>query len=358
MKTRIFNLIILDESGSMESIHNEAISGCNETIQTIRNAQKENAETQEQFVSVVLFNGSTKCNVSYLRENIPADMVKELGMDEYRPNDCTPLYDAVGFSVNKLYDNIKGGHDTIGMVTIITDGYENSSKEYDLRAVKGLIERLKGEGWIFTFIGADIDAQEVAHSMNIASSYQFDKTGEGTNRMWEEERRARNSTYSRISNTMKMMIDSSEEDRRAVYARNNENFFGNNERITPSNIETLAPNEIFVFGSNAKGEHTGGASKTAVDKFGAVMGQGEGIQGQSYAIPTVMLSEDEMGKAVARFIDFAAKHTSYNFMVTAVGCGNAGYSVETMAKLFEPASRMSNVWFPKEFWDNYSDSVL
>src|SRR5574344_1075967 len=154
MKTKIFNLIILDESGSMESIHNEAISGCNETIQTIRNAQKENAETQEQFVSVVLFNGSTKCNVSYLRENIPADMVKELGMDEYRPNDCTPLYDAVGFSVNKLYDNIKGGHDTIGMVTIITDGYENSSKEYDLRAVKGLIERLKGEGWIFTFIGA------------------------------------------------------------------------------------------------------------------------------------------------------------------------------------------------------------
>lgn len=111
-------------------------------------------------------------------------------------------------------------------------------------------------------------------------------------------------------------------------------------------ITKLDKNEIFVFGSNGYGAHNGGAAATAVRKFGAKMGQAEGLQGQSYAINT-MDSEDEMYAQIDRFLDFAKEHPEYTFLVTEIGCGIAGYSPEQIAPYFKEHSK--NVILPEAF---------
>lgn len=122
--------------------------------------------------------------------------------------------------------------------------------------------------------------------------------------------------------------------------------------ITPDIITTLKANEIFVFGSNLMGLHAGGASYTALRHFGAEWGNGVGLQGQSYAIPTMVGSTDAISPYVKQFTDFAQKHPELHFMVTAIGCGLAGFSADDIAPLFEKASLLSNVWLPKPFWDS------
>lgn len=120
-------------------------------------------------------------------------------------------------------------------------------------------------------------------------------------------------------------------------------------RITPSGVNTLAPGEIFVFGSNFEGKHFGGAAKAAMEKFGAVLGIGEGLQGQSYAIPTMEGLENIL-PAVERFTSFARQHKELKFFVTAIGCGIAGYSAEQIAPMFTDAATLSNVYLPVSFW--------
>ncbi len=120
-------------------------------------------------------------------------------------------------------------------------------------------------------------------------------------------------------------------------------------RITPSAINVLEPNEIFVFGSNFEGRHLGGAARAAKEKFGAVWGIGEGLQGQSYAIPT-MEGIDNIRPAVERFASFALQHAELKFYVTAIGCGIAGYQPEEIAPLFLDAAYLGNVYLPISFW--------
>ena len=112
-------------------------------------------------------------------------------------------------------------------------------------------------------------------------------------------------------------------------------------------ITALDENEIFVFGSNGSGAHLGGAAATAARKFGAIMGQAEGLQGQSYAIDT-MDGPDVMREQINRFIDFAAKHPELTFYVTEIGCGIAGYTAEQVGPLFEKAGY--NVILPDSFY--------
>ena len=119
-------------------------------------------------------------------------------------------------------------------------------------------------------------------------------------------------------------------------------------RITPDYISELRPNEVFVFGSNARGMHYGGAAAFAVGRFGAIMGQGEGLQGHSYAIPT-MEGMENMRAAVDRFIAFAQEHPELTFLVTPIGCGIAGYSPEDIAPLFVAAKTLDNVHLPESF---------
>lgn len=124
---------------------------------------------------------------------------------------------------------------------------------------------------------------------------------------------------------------------------------------TPDYIDTLLPKQIFVFGSNVLGYHTGGASGTARKKFGAVWGQAEGLQGQCYAIPVDygknIRKDGEVKAAVNRFITFAKEHPELFFLVTRVGCGIAGYHDEEIAQFFIDALEMKNVSLPKSFVD-------
>ncbi len=121
------------------------------------------------------------------------------------------------------------------------------------------------------------------------------------------------------------------------------------ERITPSHITTLKPNEIFVFGSNLAGAHGGGAARAALNHFGAIWGQGVGLQGQSYAIPTMHGGPERIQPYVDEFIIFAEEHPDMNFLVTPIGCGIAGFTPAEIAPLFARAKDLENVWLPKDF---------
>jgi hypothetical protein len=111
----------------------------------------------------------------------------------------------------------------------------------------------------------------------------------------------------------------------------------------------LAPNEVFVFGSNLEGMHGGGAAAAAMRFFGAVWGQGVGLQGQSYGIPTMHGGIEEIRPYVDEFIEFARKHPELTFLVTRIGCGIAGFTDMQIAPLFIYALEMSNVVLPKSF---------
>ncbi len=120
---------------------------------------------------------------------------------------------------------------------------------------------------------------------------------------------------------------------------------------TPDHITKLGPDDIFVFGSNLRGMHTGGAAHTAVKLFGAKMGEGVGIQGQSYAIPTMQGGVDTIKPYVDQFIDLAREWDQNTFYVTKIGCGIAGFTPEQIAPLFDKALDLYNVRLPKDFVD-------
>ena len=122
-----------------------------------------------------------------------------------------------------------------------------------------------------------------------------------------------------------------------------------NRKFTPERIVSLAENEIFVFGSNLDGAHGGGAARIAYDKFGAVWGNGVGIQGQSYAIPTMQGGVETIKPYVDEFILFAIENKHFTFLVTRIGCGIAGFRDEEIAPLFKDALCVSNIILPKEF---------
>lgn len=121
-------------------------------------------------------------------------------------------------------------------------------------------------------------------------------------------------------------------------------------RFTPSHITTLAKHEIFVFGSNIHGIHAGGAARQAM-KWGAVMRKGVGLQGQTYAIPTMFGSVSEIKPYVEDFIGFAQQHPDSRFLVTEIGCGIAGHTPETIGPLFEKVviNDIQNIWLPERF---------
>lgn len=118
------------------------------------------------------------------------------------------------------------------------------------------------------------------------------------------------------------------------------------KRTTPEYITSLQPNEIFVFGSNLHGMHGGGAAYVALRKFGAIMGQGVGLQDQSYAIPTMQGGVETIRPYVDEFIEFAKQHPELIFLVTRIGCGIAGFSDDEISPLFEKAHDVENVVLP------------
>lgn len=122
-----------------------------------------------------------------------------------------------------------------------------------------------------------------------------------------------------------------------------------NRAFTPEWITELKLNEIFVFGSNLAGMHGGGAARVAYERFGAIWGQGVGLQGQSYAIPTMHGGVEVIRPYVDEFIAFAQAHPEYTFLVTPIGCGIAGFTEEEIAPLFKEAIPVHNILLPESF---------
>ena len=193
MKQKIYNLIVLDASGSMYVIRQEAIAGVVETVQTIRSAQEKNAN-QEQLLSLVVFNGSS---ITTVYDRMPIANVPDFNEKDYQPTDNTPLYDAMGNSITHLRRHIE--EDDNVLVTIITDGYENSSIEWNRQQILQLVEELKKTNWLFTYIGANQDALAVAKNMGIEHSMNFRSDSKGTKCMFLKEKLARSVFYEKLA---------------------------------------------------------------------------------------------------------------------------------------------------------------
>ena len=206
MEQKIFNLIVLDASGSMYSIRNEAIAGVVETVQTIRAAQKENTD-QEHMLSLVVFNGKY---ITIVFDRMPITKVPDLNEKDYQPTDNTPLYDAMGYSITNLQRYID--EDDNVLVTIITDGYENASREWNHQRIYQLVEDLKKKNWLFTYIGANQDALEVAKGMGIDHSMNYKSDAEGTKAMFRKELRSRKSFYDKLARGISRKQAMAEED--------------------------------------------------------------------------------------------------------------------------------------------------
>lgn len=192
----VHNLIILDESGSMESIKKSIISGFNETVQTIKGIEKQFPD-QLHTISMVSFNGLGQ-KVLHFTE--PVSKLEAIDDSSYKPDSMTPLYDAIGFSVTKLklFLENKTGYNVL--VTIMTDGEENASREYSGQSIKKMIDDLKQNNWTFTYIGTDHDVEKFANSISITNTMVWQKTAKGTSDMFIRENEARKMYSMKIRN--------------------------------------------------------------------------------------------------------------------------------------------------------------
>ncbi len=345
-KARIYNLIIVDESGSMSSLRDATLSGVNETINSISGAQNEFADTQEHFLTLVTFDSNGYSEpVRTLYNRRPIAEVEDF--KNYNPSGCTPLYDAMGQSINELYNYIKDDEDASAVVTVLTDGYENSSQEWSGPALKALIEKLTQEGWSFSYMGSEHDVKQVSFNLSINNVIEFSHDVAGVGSTWDRESSAKRNFYRKMDREYRKGRRQSKEEWLKCKRQMASEYYEN--RVTPNQINDLQDGEIFVFGSNPQGFHSGGAAQVAMERFGAVWGQGEGLQGKSYAIPTTCPLE-QMAEAVQRFAMFADQHPELRFLVTRVGCGIAGHSVTDVAQLFRCCVRLENVALPAEFW--------
>lgn len=208
-KEHIFNLIIVDESGSMGALVEPTITGVNETINTIREAQKQFGDKQQHFLSLVTFDSPGTDN-NAVRTLINCNPIDKVGnFQDYCPHGCTPLYDAIGLSVNYLENLIKDDPDASGVVTILTDGLENSSREYKLSMIKELIEALKEKGWTFNYMGSAHDVEAVTRDLSIDNVVEFSHDAKGTKGVWEKERAARFRLFNKKSADWDDMIGAS-----------------------------------------------------------------------------------------------------------------------------------------------------
>ena len=340
-ETRIYNLIILDESGSMSSIREQALSGANETLQTIRMAQQENPDDHQMISFVTFDTGARRPFVRALIECERIEAVSDISPAQYQPYGGTPLYDAMGLSITALKDLVKEGDHVL--VTVITDGFENSSNIYTAEMIKELVESLTNQGWVFTYIGANQDSKQTASGLGIRSTMDFQASIQGSVMMFDKMRSSNREYYKKVRRA-KLTGEAIDYE---------EDFFAEKQaltRVTPERIINLEEGQGFVFGSNLQGHHDGGAARVARERFGAIYGQGVGLQGQSYAIPTMNLTLGEISRYVDEFIWFADSHPEMTFMVTRIGCGIAGFRDEEIAPLFAKAYSLPNVFLPMSFW--------
>ena len=213
MTQRVFNLIILDESGSMEVIKEQVVSGVNETLQTIRTAQREHPE-QQHFITLVTFNSA---RIHKAMDRMPIDVTWDLKWNDYCPDCCTPLFDAMGDSLCELENWVKP--EDVVLVTIITDGMENASQHYTGVAIKRIVLRLREKGWVFAYIGTNQDVDAVADKLGIYSRMSYDYSPTGAGCMFATERRSKKAFFDKLSCFGKSIVTDK-----------NYDFFGDDEK--------------------------------------------------------------------------------------------------------------------------------
>lgn len=193
-KKRVFNLMIVDKSGSMNSVKEQTLMGLNETIRTVKRSEETHPE-MEQRITLITFESEEK---RYVFDNVPAANVRPLTEDDYKPKGSTPLYDAIGMGISRLNGQVRPEDHVL--VTIITDGEENSSFIYNRRKVRRLIKKLKEQNWTFTLIGADdLNVKDMADSMSIIDRMVFVNSAVGVAAMFDKERKARTRFYDKLS---------------------------------------------------------------------------------------------------------------------------------------------------------------
>ena len=208
MKTQnIYNLIILDASGSMSSIYNQALTGVNETLATIRMAQQEHPDMQ-QYLSLASFSAGEHF-LNRIYNAVPINEAPDITPNDYPLRGCTALYDAIGTTVGELQQRVN--HDDRVLVTIITDGYENASKIWHGSQIKSLIEELRQMGWTFTYIGADQDVEKVAGEIGVRNSLCFSANEDSTRRMFAKERKCRRAFYDFVVEDARASLQESED---------------------------------------------------------------------------------------------------------------------------------------------------
>ncbi|MDR2148409.1 MAG: DUF1810 domain-containing protein [Tannerella sp.] len=188
VKSVVHNLIILDESGSMASIAGSTVSGLKELTHTIRQGQID-FPSQQHFVTIYSFEGGK------INKRLAFKKVDGIDMEQFihfSPGGMTNLYDAVGTGINDMERHIgKENMFTDVLVTILTDGEENASREFSYRQIQGMIADRMAKGWIFSYIGTDHDVNKVSTDLGIQNVQIFSKNDEDMQRMWEQEKKAR-----------------------------------------------------------------------------------------------------------------------------------------------------------------------
>ena len=188
-QSTVYNLLILDESGSMEVVREPTIRGFNELVQSVQGLAREFPE-KKQVVSLTTFNGAGIREKLFLQES---SALQPLTLADYRPDSMTPLHDAIGQSVSRLRNVLTttGAVNYQVLVTVLTDGEENASKEFTRPVIKQLIEQLKEQGWTFTYIGANHDVDRAADGLAIDNKLAFTQNAEEMDVMFSKERHAR-----------------------------------------------------------------------------------------------------------------------------------------------------------------------
>lgn len=193
---RIFNLILMDESGSMGHLTQMAIDGANETIRCIQQAEKDHPD-QKQYLSLATFDTvQDELDLRYLSTLSPIAEAPEVTGKMYAPNGMTPLYDAMGISISALEKSLSD--DDIVLVTVITDGLENASKSFHGDDIRKMVERLSEKNWTFTYMGANQDAVKEAGKLGISNAIDFKADEEGYRNTIRRDMVSRSRYYGRI----------------------------------------------------------------------------------------------------------------------------------------------------------------
>ncbi len=191
----VHNLLLVDESASMQKLHKVAIDSINDTILSIKEVSTIHPN-QEQKLSLFTFNGlGIKMHIF----NKVIDKVTPLGYSSFRPNSKTPLLDCIGQSIGMLRSAGSHKKNEKVVVTILTDGDENGSQKYTFGAIHSLISQMRNMGWIFNYIGANHDVKSVCNNLNISNYYIFKNEASGLIKQMSLERMARKKYYAELS---------------------------------------------------------------------------------------------------------------------------------------------------------------